>query len=180
MWIRWQSVWHWWTLLPWNIWLDQTDEVVKIIALVVGGGWAYMKFAKGRIFHTRLEASVSGSCFRYDQRDYVIASIRIKNVGASKADLQMRGTALIISGCARVQDTFGERPVDWIELNVKAIFEDHDALEPSELIEDSLLIDVPAHLIAVKLELRVVANGIESTAKTIIEVPFQESPLRAD
>src|SRR5580704_6636145 len=106
MWIRWQSVWHWWILLPWNTWLDQTDKVVKIIALVVGGGWAYMKFAKGRIFHIRLEASVSGSCFRDNQRDYGIESIRIKKVGASRADLQMGGTALIVSGCARVKDIF--------------------------------------------------------------------------
>jgi hypothetical protein len=167
-------------LLPWNTWLDYTDKLVKIIAVVVGGGWAYMKFVKGRIFHTRLEATVSGSCFRDKRGDYVIANVRLKNLGASRADLQMSGTALIVSGCARAKDSARERPVDWIESNVKAIFEDHDAVEPSEVIEDSLLIDLPQHLIAVKLEIRVVANGIESTAKAIIEVPPEASLLLTD
>ena len=70
--------------------------------------------------------------------------------------------------------------MDWSELNVKAIFEDHTGVEASETIEDSIMVDLPPHLIAVKLEIRVVANRIESTAKTIIEVPFQASPLETD
>jgi hypothetical protein len=180
MWMHWLSVWHWWILLPWNSWLAYTDKAVKIVALVVGGGWAYMKFARGRIFHTRLEATVSGTCFRDKQGDYVIATTRLKNVGASRADLQQSGTALIVLGCSRAKDGGRERPVDWSELNVKAIFEDHTGVEASETIEDSIMVDLPPHLIAVKLEIRVVANRIESTAKTIIEVPFQASPLETD
>jgi hypothetical protein len=177
MWASLQDFWHWWVLLPWSVWFDQTDKGVRILAVVLGGGWAYWKFARGRVFHTRLEPTVSGRCFEDRRGDYVIATIKLKNVGASKLDLQSKGTVLIVEGCARSKESAPERPVDWFTINIKSIFEDHTGVEPSETIESSVLVDLPPHLIAVRLEARVVANGIESTANTIIEAPADKPTL---
>ena len=181
MWAYLQSFWHWWILVPWKTWLDYTDKTVRIVAVILGGVWAYVKFARGRIFHKRLEPTVSGRCFRDKQGDYVIAAVKLKNVGASRADLQKRGTVLIVNGCARAKDSSPERPVDWNRLTVKSIFEYHAGVEPSETIEDSVMVDLPADLIAVRLEVRVVVSrgllrkNIEFNVNTIIEAPAEES-----
>ena len=169
MWGDLQRFWHWWILLPWDVWFDQTDKGIRALAVIVGGGWAYMKFARGRIFHTRLEPTVSGRCFEDKRGDYVIATVKLKNVGASKLHLQGKGTVLIVDGCARARDNAPARPVEWLTINIKSIFEDHTGVEPSETIQSSVMVDLPPHLIAIRLEARVVANGIESTANTIIE-----------
>ena len=177
MWAHLQSVWHWWITLPWTTWLDQTDKSIRIVAVIVGGGWAYMKFVRGRIFSTRLEPSVTGRCFRDKQGAYLIATVKLKNVGASNIVLQTQGTVLTVAGCPRATSPAPERPVQWREINVKSIFEDHTGVEPSETIENSVLVDLPPHLIAVRLEVRVVASGIECSATTITEAIAEEEPL---
>ncbi len=82
-----------------------------------------------------------------------------------------------MAGCPRAPDSAPERPVQWQEINVKAVFEDHTTLEPAESIENSLLVDLPPHLIAVRLEVRVVASGIECTATAITEAGPDEAPI---
>jgi hypothetical protein len=177
MWAHLQIFRHWWISLPWTTWLDQTDKTVRILAVIIGGGWAYMKFVKGRIFSTRLEPTVTGHCFHDKRGDYVIATIKLKNVGASNIVLQKAGTVLTVAGCPRATSGALERPVQWREINVKSIFEDHTSVEPSETIENSVLVDLPPHMIAVRLEARVVASGIECSAVTITETGADEGPL---
>lgn len=183
-----QHFWHWWISLSWGTWLDLWDKTARIVAIVVGG-WAYMKFVRGRLFHTRLEPTVSGRCFRDRSGDYVIVAVKLKNVGASRADLQKEGTVLIVSGCARAKDSSPERPVDWDEKSHKRIFEYHAGVEPSETIEDSVMVDLPAQFIAVRLAVRVVASNkglfgrlsrksnVEFNVSTIIEAPAEEETL---
>ena len=163
--------------MPWNVWLDQTDKLVRIVAVIVGGGWAYMKFARGRTFYTRLEPTVSGLCFQDKRGDYVIATVRLKNVGASRIELNKKGTVLMVDGCLRAKDSASERPVDWFSINVKPVFENHTGVEPSETIENSVMVDLPAHLIAVRLEVRVVVNGIECSVNTILQAPAEVEAL---
>jgi hypothetical protein len=43
--------------------LKDTETVIRVAALIVGAAWAYMKFIKGRVFSSRLEADVSGDVF---------------------------------------------------------------------------------------------------------------------
>ena len=180
MWTHLQRFWHWWFLQPWNVWLDQTDKLVRIFAVILGGVWAYMKFAKGRIFRTRLEPTVSGLCFHHERGDYVIATVELKNVGASRFALKKNGNHLVVHGCLRPVDSASERPVEWSEINIKSVFEDHTGVEPSETIEDSVMVDLPTHLIAVRLKVRVVVNGIDCSANTIIEAPAEEGHFVSD
>ena len=76
---------------PTSVWmkaLDAADKLVKIAAIVIGGVWAYYKFVKGRFYRPRLEPSVTAETFRSADRDYVVVSTSLKNVGTSKIDIQ--------------------------------------------------------------------------------------------
>jgi hypothetical protein len=171
MWTHLIGAWHWWILLPWNVWLDYTDKVVKIVAVIVGGAWAYAKFIKGRVFHTRLEPNVTARHFRRDQKDFLLAVVKLKNVGASKVDIQQKGTALRIFGCGVFGPAVPGKPVAWTRTHTLSVFERHGWIEGSETIDDTVLVALPPNLTAVKLELRIVANKIAWSAGTMIDLP---------
>src|ERR1017187_9873850 len=147
MWSYLSSGWHWWISLPWNVWLDYTDKIVKICAVVVGGVWAYVRFVKGRLFQTRLEPSVSGRFFHRAERTYLVTTVKLKNVGSSKVDIQQKGTVLEVLGCPGNLDGRMSNPIAWRELRLVPVFEDHDWLEPSETVEDTAMIVLPSETV---------------------------------
>ena len=165
-----QSAIHWWVSLPWSVWLDQTDKIVKITAVVVGGVWAYLKFIRGRIYYTRLEPAITARAFCKDGTDYLLATVSLKNVGAAKVDIEQKGTALRVFGCDIYAPKSALRPVTWSRLKTVSVFEEHAWIEASEIIQDSLLFVLPPNQIAVKVQLRIVARKLEWSAKAIFDV----------
>jgi hypothetical protein len=160
-------MWQWWIGLPWNVWLDQTQKLSQIVAIVVGGIWAYTKFFRGRVFYTRLEPSVTGQVFRREEADYLLVFLRLKNVGIAKVDIEQKGTALRVFGCGILADR-SPKVLNWDRLHTLAIMAQHAWIEASETIDDTLMIVLPKNLIAVKLEMRVVANSLEWHARHIV------------
>ena len=148
------------------MWLDYTDKLVKISAVIVGGIWAYVKFIRGRVFHTRLEPAVSGRILREGKAEYVLARVKLKNVGASKVDIQQAGTALRVWACNLLEGASG---ITWTRTHTLTIFERHGWIEAGECIEDTLFVSLPANVVVVKLDLRIVSKKIEWNATTVID-----------
>jgi len=71
----------------------ESTEVIKNLvetaAVVIGAGWAYFKFVKGRIFRASLVPLVTGRLMVLDGGVYLAVTIQIKNVGQSKIDLAL-------------------------------------------------------------------------------------------
>jgi hypothetical protein len=147
--------------------------VVKIAAVLIGGSWAYIKFIKGRVYHVRLEPSIAARSFRRGESDCLLATVRVKNVGASKVDIEQRGTALRIFGCPVVGKIDMGVEIPWTRLKTVTIFDTHGWVEAGETIDDMVMILLPRCLVAIKMELRIVANGKQWKARAIIDVPEQ-------
>ena len=58
--------------------------------------------------------------------------------------------------------------VDWLIGRVYETFVHHAAIEPGESIEDPILIALPASVIAVRLEFRIVSGDQEWNAEEIV------------
>jgi hypothetical protein len=173
-----QSTIHWWISLPWSVWLDQSDKVVQITAVIVGGVWAYLKFIRGRVYYTRLEPSVAATTFRKDGTDYLLATVTLKNVGATKVDIVQEGTALRVFACPAYGSQNALLSVDWNRLRTVSIFQEHAWIEAGETIQDSLLFVLPPNQTAVKMQVRIVATKLEWSAKAIVDVfPAQRHPI---
>lgn len=158
----------------WVHWLDATDKVLKILGILGGAVFAYYKFVKGRMFRPRLEPSVSGETFRKNDRDYLIATIALKNVGTSKVEIKQAGTALRVFGSptSAIDDAepSTQASADWKRIGTLSVFEKHGWIESAELIEDQILVAIPDDQLAIKLELRIVGQRLEWNAKTIVPV----------
>src|SRR5262245_14886669 len=71
---------------------DSIQALVTAAAILVGGIWAYFKFAQGRTFRPRIEVDVSGQWrdvrenkgLHIRKKKLLHARIRVKNIGLSK------------------------------------------------------------------------------------------------
>lgn len=150
--------------------IDDLQKLFTILAIIVGGIWAYFNFFKGRTYRPRLEPQVSGKVMCKDGTSYVVATVRISNVGLSKLDMQQKGSGLRISSyevLTNIQDAASPRSESH---GVFSMFQDHQWIEPGETIEDQHMVAVPGceHL-AFLLEYRIVSKGITWKAKAIVD-----------
>jgi hypothetical protein len=75
-----------------------------------------------------------------------------------------------VFGCDSLSQTVPPGQPEWVRFATFSVFERHDWIESSEPIEDQLLVVLPPHQIAVKVELRIVARGINWYATTIVKI----------
>jgi hypothetical protein len=146
-----------------EFYLDVFDEVIKFIALLVGGAWTLMNYLRGRTYKRKLETAITGHLFRKNGQPYVSILCRLKNLGQSKYPIEQRGT-----GCEVLAYTGGEPQLLWLF----TVFHEHGWLEPGEQIDEPLLLRVqidPVRLIGVRLHLKVASGGIEWNSSCIVE-----------
>ncbi len=122
-------------------WIDIAGTVVTGLAIIVGGIWAYFKFAKGRTFRPRFEVDMSGQWQKVDGKQLLQARIRVKNIGASKVTLLQKGTGLRVSVLAKDQPSPPAR-VKWDSQGVYGVLVEHKWIEPGETVSDDLMLDL--------------------------------------
>ena len=107
--------------------LDIIDKVVKILAVLIGGAWAYLNYRRGRTFKKRLELTICGKTISRNGVLLLSGSAQLKNVGLSKVPIQQKGTAILISnlhaGSSLVE------PIEAAEALalVREVFKDHES-----------------------------------------------------
>lgn len=151
--------------------LGYVKTIAEILGILVGALWAYYKFFRGRTFRPRLELLVSGKTWNSDRLTQLTATVQIKNVGLSKLALSQEGTALRVFSQQPTKAKDIPTDVEWERLLTRAIFEKHKWIEPGETIVDEMLLALgnSDDLKAIKLELRIVAGGIEWNSRAIVE-----------
>jgi hypothetical protein len=140
--------------------LKDVETVIRIVALIVGAVWAYAKFVKGRVFHSRLEPQVSGdTVVRNDQANLAI-SIKVKNVGLSRVDVHQRGSGLRVSTAER-SDPKVMVSAQWRHLGTFPILEKHAWIEPGETVGEDRLAILPKEVSSNLLLLEAhIASGV--------------------
>ncbi|AFL86905.1 hypothetical protein Terro_0565 [Terriglobus roseus DSM 18391] len=150
-----------------KFWLDVADKAIKALAVVVGAGWTYLNYRRGRTFERRLELEVTGELFERSGGHYLSMICRLKNVGLTAVPLQERGTACMVFALTGTEMRPDE-PVDIYE-----VFKEHAWIEPGELITHQELVPLPffsRELVGIELQMRVVSPGIEWNARCVVKV----------
>jgi len=156
--------------------LDISEKIVKIAAILTGGVWTYYTFIRGRTYRPRLETSVTGETVRRGGQTYVIARLNIRNLGTAKVDIKQEGTGLRILSCDLCVSTSAPGEPKLTRLVTLPVFKHHKWIESSETIRDEVLYVLPANHVALKLEFRLCAKSMEWNAETYIALPEATEP----
>jgi len=121
-------------------------DLAQVAAVVVGGFWAYWKFFRGRTFRYRAELSVSGEFLTLGNAGALRITADLRNTGLSRIPLLPGEKVVLVDWLVSDQLELSDRAVYWGPLQGRrrvVIFEEHEGLEPGELISDSVLVPVP-------------------------------------
>jgi hypothetical protein len=147
-----------------KFWLDVIDEFIKATAVFVGALWTWMNYKRSRTYAKKLELQVSGSLFR-KQDLYLVVSVGLKNLGASKHPVQQEGT-----GCEIVAI---RRDLSEVFIQLLPIFQLQEWIEPGESIIDlkqCRVVTAPEEFVWIKANLRVVSGQEEWNSSCLVEV----------
>src|SRR4051812_8046519 len=66
-------------------------NVIEILALMIGGSWAYLKFFRGRTFAPRAELTIDADLYRFDDDLALRVNVAFRNVGLSVIRMPKHG-----------------------------------------------------------------------------------------
>ena len=153
-------------MIPATSWVDSVGgiaAVINIAAVVVGGVWAYFKFAKGRTFAYRMELSLEGGLLVAGGVRALDVRVTLRNTGAAKVPLGQALKIVRVYG-ARRAEWLGDATLDWGDpLAIVEVLEHHAWIEAQEVIGDEVLVPVPSgeadQWLAYRCECMVVTGG---------------------
>lgn len=142
----------------WHQNIDSLEKLVTVLAIIVGGVWAWLKFFRGRTFRSRLELMVSAKIITSGPNRFLKATMQMKNVGLSQVKLKKDALYLdvYLIDVAKVKPEQALYRATWEEPRTFEVFQDHGWVEPGEEINDQLLFQLPeSEQLACKLKLTV-------------------------
>ncbi|HXM36875.1 MAG TPA: hypothetical protein VN920_16890 [Pyrinomonadaceae bacterium] len=177
--VDWAKTWENWEKASGTV-----EHVATVVAVIIGGLWAYYKFFRGRVFVPRLDLELSATGFCKNNTTFLVVSLELKNVGLSRVDIHQRGTALRVSANVGNTPITKTDTVSWRRPKAYTIFERHSWIESRESIKDELMIAIPGcNHSAFRLEFRLIGSRNEFVSKTsritwrevkILEQPSQK------
>jgi hypothetical protein len=75
--------------------LDNLDKAAKVVAILIGGAWVYLKTIRGRTFTPRLQPMVTGKLVRSNRIQFLLVDVQVQNIGSSVARIKENGSGLI-------------------------------------------------------------------------------------
>lgn len=149
---------------------EVVQSACTILAILGGAAWAYFNFFKGRTYRPRLEPTLSGKFISKDGASYLVTTAQLKNVGLSRVKIKQEGSALQIFSYQIATHVSKVHELKQEYLAIFSVFEAHGWIEPNEVIEDQRFLVMPGgSSAAIRLELRIVSDGIEWNVATIVE-----------
>jgi len=125
--------------------LDTLDIILKILnvlAILIGGFWAYFKFIKGRLFHPRLELNLEGQLLQNNNVFHLLLKYEVKNVGLSKVNINTDNSGIRVKKYYPQLDSMEIENVKWNHLGSFPIFEKHKWIESGETIKENSLLSI--------------------------------------
>lgn len=166
--------------IDWSTVLTRIETILRILALLFTGAWAYFRFIKGRAFGSHLATSVSGTIFKHNRETYMIVTAVVKNTGFAGAPIEQitrktlsqEGTVVTVLTCASSNMPFVT--TEWREHLIFEVFSEHRWIEPGGQIQETHVFQLPAEPIAVKLSLRLASRNVAWSVEDII--PLDPEP----
>ena len=137
--------------------MHHVEAVLRVLAYIAAGAWAYFHFLRGRTFKPLLDPSLSASLIPSCGRTARHVRLSVRNVGQSRIQIAQKGSGLRVLLRTPAAEGF-------IHHTTTDILTPGEWLEPSETVMDEFLVDVPAAVTAARCELHVV--GTKSMWKT--------------
>lgn len=142
--------------------LSAAESAATIVALAVGGVWAYFKFVKDRVYRPRLDVTIEAGTVLLEDKPHVACRLSVKNIGTSKVRLLQEGTGLRVSSMAGMAQNFIEP--DWEAKKVHEVFKEHEWIESSETIRHEVIFQIASEsqlplLLEARLVCRVRGNN---------------------
>ncbi len=151
--------------------LEGLEKVVMILAIIIGGLWAYYHYFRGRVYQPRLEADVSGDIKADDHHHHLNIKMSVKNVGLSKLDINRDASGLRVFAYTPPGDIKDLESANWERLGSFAVFKNHQWVESGETIEDHILLSVQkGDYRAFRFMLRLVGRNISWKTEEIAHV----------
>ena len=118
-------------------------DIATALALIIGGGFAYFKFVRGRTFTERLKAGVDAELESARNLLLVNASAQAANIGLREFHLAREGTALRLFAHRLSEPASEAREAEWEHVGSWRVFEDREVLEPAEEVTEHKIIETP-------------------------------------
>ncbi len=136
---------------------DTLAKVVQIFAIIAGGWWTYFKFMKGRAYRESLIPLVAGKLLTTDSQTYLIANIRVENVGQSVVEFAPNASSLKVFGYRKPASS-EIMPVNDTKLAQFVAFDDL-SIEPNGVITRMMFVSIPIEVrVGLQLELQIISN----------------------
>ena len=159
-----------------------TDDVLKSLAVIVGGAWTYLNYVRGRTFRKRLEVEITGSIFQDEGLSFFSGRCHLKNVGLAQTKIVEVGTGVSIY-TLRLVETASGRKTSKEEIVVLPLFEKHGWVEPGESISDPFVAVLPerkGRLLGVRTVVMISNGKIVWQAAQFTEAPFPSETRKSD
>ena len=153
------------------------DDVLKSVAVIVGGAWTYLNYVRGRTFRKRLEVEITGSIFQDEGLSFFSGRCHLKNVGLAQTKIIEVGTGVSIYALRLVELEDGTRKTSKEEIVVLPLFEKHGWVEPGESISDPFVAVLPerkGRLLGVRTVVMISNGKIVWQAAQFTEAPFPQ------
>ncbi|WP_047865406.1 hypothetical protein [Rubrobacter aplysinae] len=146
-------------------------DVVTAVALIIGGGFAYFKFIRGRTFRPRLNLVLTSKVRREQGVLHVLMDCGARNIGARELRITAEGTAVrllassMVSTQQDVEQSSQSSQSSQSGWDLIGVWQPVEAktLEPEEPLEESVLVTIPdGGQVALRIEFSVSIPSGES------------------
>jgi hypothetical protein len=157
-------------------------NVAQLIALTLAGWWFIFKFVKGRKFQESLIPVVSGKLMIVDDKTFLLADVRVENIGESV--IQFAPGASSLKLFEYVDSDAGEvvAVMDRYVTQFEAL--DDSFIEPNEVIQKTRFISLPSETaLGYRLELEIISNHRKKFTwgtSTIVEKPASNAIISTE
>ena len=110
-------------------------DIVTFLAVIIGGGWAYIKFVKYRLFKAKLKLGTKVVVFKSKKTRTVHLTLKVQNIGSSKVNIEYLEfrTQQIHPEASDVRRDDDNTEYKWPELDYIRIKLDECLIEPGEI-----------------------------------------------
>ena len=120
--------------------VDLLQKVAQIVAFSFGGWWAYR--ISGRTYSRRLQLKLNASISQKEGRNYLLATIVVRNVGLRNFKITEESSALLISKLKAPNEVMEVTDLQWeLERVVDALAA--TSIEPGLTVVEERLIPLP-------------------------------------
>lgn len=157
-------------------------NIAQLVALTLAGWWFVFRFKKGRKFQESLIPVVSGKLIVVDRKTFLVANVRVENIGESVIQFAPGASSLKLFEYVDSDATEVVAVKDTKVTQFEAL--DDSSIEPNEVIYKTRFISIPPKLsIGYRLELDIFSNHRKKFAwgtSVIVEKPASNAIMNRE